>query len=411
VSDVSDTTYACIACRQPVTTFPHPGTCASCGGLIDVTYDLSRVEIRSSGGADSLTRWNALLPIPDDCAERFPQITLTPTPTHHARALGATVGLANLFVKNETVLPTGTTKDRIACVALPVMAAQGVRRFAMTSTGNSSTAFARLLPHIPSLEMCVFTPSSFLSRVGYVDACGDRVVHFALRDGSYSDALNAVRDFERRENLWSEGGFFNPSRREGLKLAFLEAVDQTETSFDWYVQAVSSAMGVYGCWKGAMELRALKRIDRLPKLLCVQEASCAPMVHSFGRGLTTLSPQDVVPHPNGVASAIMLGDPTRSYPYIAKIVRESAGAMMAVTEPEIRDAQRALHEHEGIEPCLSASAAIAGVLKAAREGTIASNARVLVNVSGGTKEHERSSSTKVRWLEHAAAGGDDWREV
>jgi threonine synthase len=405
--------YACVACDRAVTSsMPPPGSCEHCGGLIDVTYDLKKATLHSS--SDSLKRFRDLLPITRDA--HLDHLSLSPTPTQHARSLGATVGLTNLFLKNETVLPTGTTKDRIAAVALPVMAAHGVRRFAMTSTGNSSTAFARILPRIPNLEMTVFTPSSFLSRVRHVDECGDdRVTHFALRDGSYSDAIVAVRDFERRENLWSEGGFFNPSRREGLKLAFLEAVDQTETAFDWYVQAVSSAMGVYGCWKGAKELLALKRVDRLPKLLCVQEASCAPMVHSFERGLETLAANDIVPHPNGVASAIMLGDPTRSYPYIARIVRESEGAMMAVTEREIRDAQRACHEHEGIEACLSASAALAGVLKAARLGSIAPNARVLVNVSGGMSKDDaddRAPSSKVRWLERSVgSNGDDWREV
>jgi threonine synthase len=377
-------------------------TCRACGGLVDVTYDLERVEIRAGG--DSLVRWGDLLPL--DVAARFPEITLAPTPTIHARSLGGAIGLPNLFVKNETVLPTGTTKDRMACVALPTMAAHGVRTFAMTSTGNSSTAFAWILPRVPDLEMTVFTPEEFLPRVAYVDG-NERIAHFALRGGSYSEAIDAVAAFERANGIVPEGGFFNPSRREGLKLAFLEAVDQTDTSFDWYVQAVSSAMGVYGCYKGAKELHALGRIDRVPRLLCVQEASCAPMVRAFARGADAIAPEDVVRHPEGVASAIMMGDPSRVYPHVARVVRESGGTMIAVDEAHIRDARHAMLEHEGIEPCLSSSAAIAGLLQAARDGLIAKSDRVLLNVSGSGREPTRSRHG-LRWLERRA---DVWIEA
>ena len=53
---------------------------------------------------------------------------------------------------------------------------------------------------------------------------------------------------------------------------------------DWYVQAVSSAMGVYGTYKGAKELRDIGHIDRAPKLLCVQQETCAPLVRAYQDG-------------------------------------------------------------------------------------------------------------------------------
>ena len=72
-----------------------------------------------------------------------------------------------------------------------------------------------------------------------------------MRGASFVEAADYAVAYARQHKLVSESGFFNPARREGLKLAFLEACDQVPEPIDWYVQAVSSAMGVYGAFKGA----------------------------------------------------------------------------------------------------------------------------------------------------------------
>jgi threonine synthase len=94
----------------------------------------------------------------------------------------------------------------------------------------------------------------------------------------------------------------------------MEATDQIPAPIDWYVQAVSSAMGVYGTYKGAKELLALGHISRLPRLLCVQQETCCPMVRAWQAGSETIRPQDIVHKPEGIAKAILRGDPSRAYP-------------------------------------------------------------------------------------------------
>jgi threonine synthase len=128
------------------------------------------------------------------------------------------------------------------------------------------------------------------------------------------------------------------------------------------------------------------------------------MVAAFARGADAIVPGDVVEHPSGIAEAILMGDPTAPYPYVAKIVRESGGAISAVDEREIRDAQRALFEHEGIRACFSASAAVAGVLAGARRGLFARGERILLNVSGRDRAPSTvSASSSTRWLVRAGA--------
>ena len=90
------------------------------------------------------------------------------------------------------------------------------------------------------------------------------------------------------------------------------------------------AMGVMGAWKGARELKGLSRIARLPRLLCVQQETCAPMVRAFEAGCETIRPEHIVERPDGIARAILRGDPTRCYPYVRRAVLENGGTFSQV---------------------------------------------------------------------------------
>jgi threonine synthase len=188
-----------------------------------------------------------------------------------------------------------------------------------------------------------------------------------------------------------------------LKLAFLEASEQVSQPIDWYVQAVSSAMGVYGAYKGAKELLKLNRLQRLPRLLCVQQETCAPMAHAYADGSETIRPEHLVARPTGIAEAILRGDPTNAYPHVRRIVMESGGGFLIVSEAEIREARRKIEDCENISPCFSASAAVAGVLKRARDDASLRNSVVVVNLSGGDRP-DTPPSSKIEWIQKTAAG-------
>jgi threonine synthase len=376
----------CTACEAP-----QPRTfavaCPECGGLTDVEYELD--EARLSDTENPYRRFADLLPVhdpsllPDDAAA---------TPAIHAAELGKAVGIRGLYLKDETKLPTGTTKDRMANVALAYMAEHGVRSFAVSSTGNSSTAFAHAIGRFPELVMHLFTAAEFADRVVVPDA--RQVHHHVLRDATFVEAVEAARGFAAGEGITFEGGFFNPGRREGLKLAWLEATDQVRRPIDWYVQAVSSAMGVYGVFNGARQLSALGRIERLPRLLCVQQETCAPMVSAWRDGSDRIRPGDVVERPTGIATAILRGDPSGAYPHVRRTVAASRGTFVAVSEQEIVEAQRAVYELAGIDVCFAAAAAVAGVAKSRRLGDVGSDETVLVNLTGRDRLSARSSGAR-----------------
>lgn len=390
-------THRCVNCRR---VSPHRFTpfCTECGGMVDVEYDLDRTRLRDS--ANPLERFFELLPI-EHIESLLPQ-EMRYSPCVHAVRLGAALGMPSLYLKDETVLPTGTTKDRMAVVSLAFLWECGVRAFCTSSTGNSSSAYAHAVSRYPDCRIYLFTAESFRDRVQYVS--GDQVVSFVLRGASFVEAFNAAGAFATRHQLVSERGFFNPGRREGLKLAFLEAAEQVPSPIDWYVQAVSSAMGVYGTYKGARELSGMGRISRPPRLLCVQQETCAPMVRAFEAGSPVIRPSDIVPRPGGIAEAILRGDPTKAYPHVRGIVLQSNGGFVAVSEAEIREARCMVEELEGISPCFSASAALAGLIHLVRRGEFPRKDTVLINLTGSDRQPS-AAPTRIHWLKGA---GSEW---
>jgi len=386
--------HLCVSCKNEITTGFHPF--CDCGGMIDVKYPLEKVHLNDS--PNPFIRFAELIPV-ENLRDRLPDTRFTPV--IHATRLGQKLGMPSLYLKNETVLPTRSTKDRMAAVSLAYLYERGVRSFCISSTGNSSTAYAYGIQSHPEMHLYLFTAENFVSRVQHAEH--SQVTHFGMRDASFVDAFVYAGVYARENKLVAERGFFNIGRREGLKMAFLEASEQIPQTIDWYVQAISSAIGVYGNYKAAKELYQLKRIKHLPKLLCVQQDTCAPMVHAHANNSETITPEYVVKKPKGIASAILRGDPTRAYPHIRRIVMESNGAFVAVSESEIREARQAVEEYEGLSPCFSASAAIAGIIKLARNDDFPKNDVVMINVTGSDRATAKYPSN-IQWLNNTTNG-------
>ena len=372
---------ACRSCGRPFPEGFHP-TC-ECGGLVDVIYNLERVRLRSSD--NPLLRFFDLLPI--RLEQSIHWLGEGNTPTLPARALGRLLGLSHLYLKDETKNPTLTTKDRMASVVLSFFQEVGVREFACSSTGNSSTSFATGVERFPGFKLHVFVGRDFLHRMNFDST--DRIKVYWVEDATFAEAHECAKAFARMEPaVTGEGGFFNPGRREGLKLAFLEGVLDMPESPHWYFQAVSSGMGVYGAWRGAQQLFRLGLLRRLPRLACVQQESCAPMVRSWHAGASHTRPEDIVAEPIGIAEAILRGNPSNTYPHLRSLVAQSGGVFESVTEAEILEAQRMILELEGIEACPSSATTVAAVRKMVAHAELRGDDVIFVNLTGGIRTEE-----------------------
>ena len=389
----------CVKCSKEFKPGKFWKKCDACQGLIDIDYDLSAVKIDLSRPGLMERYWD-LLPALDP-ANRV-ETGAGNTPTVHATRLGKKLGLENLFLKDETKNPTGTVKDRPAAVVLSWFKEIGIKHFTSSATGNSSTAFAVACIKAPEFEHSIFMGDRWKNRLTFKESPNIHV--WILEGATVNEAIAYSRVWEKENGIEPEGGFFNLGRREGLKLAFLEATDQVESAFDWYFQGVSTAMGVYGSWKGAKQYHGLKRIDRLPKMGCVQEATCCPQVNAWKGKSPELRQQDIVKQPDGIADAMLKGDPSDTYPYMYNVVKESNGLFESVTADEIRAARTEIFEYEGIRACNASSTTVAAIRKLAASGVLKKQERIMAAITGSDRDpniHPRRYNKVVRGADGA----------
>ncbi|MEU6718028.1 pyridoxal-phosphate dependent enzyme [Nonomuraea sp. NPDC046802] len=301
------------------------------------------------------------------------------TPCRPVPALGTAIGLPNLWVKDESQQPTGTTKDRLASLVMAVFRQFGVSEWVASSTGNSSTALARAVKRDGRMRAHFFTGRDFIDN-HHIEA--DDRISLHVVAGSYATAGRTAQDFAARHGLVWEGGFFNWARREGLKLAYLEAFDAITSPPDVVVQAISSGMGVMAAYKGAKEYLAMGRLDALPRMLMAQQETCAPMARAWQEGRRELDDGDVVEHPVGLARAILLGDCRAYYPYMRDIAHATGGDIVSVSQQELMVARDMLLRLEGLDVCHSAAATIAALRLQVARGRITPGQVVLANLTG-----------------------------
>src|SRR6185437_1298182 len=349
------------------------GKCLACGGLVEPVYPATEAVLQP-GDTDALATYWDLLPIPDRATCR---IEIPPTPT----ILLAELDGVPIYAKVEGVLPTGSTKDRLIAVSLPLMIERGVERFVFSSTGNTAAAYAWGLQYYPELTARVYVSDDVPAAQLGPPMPALEVVRV---DGDYVAAGNRSKA-EVRPGGTPEGGFFNLGRREGAKLAYLEAFDDVHRMggrIDTVVQAVASGLGIVAAARAVEQSAAVREWGQGPRLFCAQQTSCSPMVKAYRSALNGGEAVKLPElFPGGLAGAILLGDPFASFDYVARAVRQSDGGFVDVTSSEIA---AALQRHSREVPLGdSAAVALASVYRMWEQGDLRESEGVLVVLTGG----------------------------
>ncbi|MEV1176344.1 pyridoxal-phosphate dependent enzyme, partial [Nonomuraea sp. NPDC049784] len=285
------THYKCDDCRA---TFPlkTPALlCEACGGLLEIEYDLGparpqKIIARAASRRDlGLWRWSDLLPLPEG-AEPL-HLGEGDTPLMPTRRLGRHVGLPNLLIKNDTLMPTGSFKDRGFSVAVGFARALGVKQAFTYSSGNAGASFAAYAARAGIEATVLVEDVANESKISAISLTGARVLR--LRYRSSLEIFAGV-------SALSEAGFYcfvnfiNPVRHEGMKTYAYEVCEALGwRAPDVMVHPVGTGGGLYGAWKGFRELHRLGLIDKLPRMVGVQPATSAPLVRAFAEGRTVAS--------------------------------------------------------------------------------------------------------------------------
>ncbi len=345
-----------------------------------VRYDLDavgRAVDRDSlaGRQPGFWRYRELLPVARD--EHIVSFNEPPTPLIRVDSLG---GGGPLIIKDEGVLPTGSFKARGMSVAVSMAKSFGIKRIVIPTAGNAGSALAAYATRA-GIESAVYTPAdappisvletrafgATVVRVdGLVDACG-RQAQERIRNGWF--------DFTTLKE---------PYRIEGKKTMGLELAEQMGWTLpDAIFYPTGGGTGFIGMWKAFEELGALGWIGpKRPKMIAVQAAGCAPMVHAFDNGLEEAVPWvDVDTIVHGVRVPKPIGDFI-----ILDIMRRSGGFGVAVSDAATLEAQADAARAEGILMCPEGAATLAAHQQALADGRLdPGESVVLFNSASGHK--------------------------
>ncbi len=360
--------------------------CNLCFGPLEVYYDydvirslVSREKI--SAGPLSLWRYADLLPVDDGWDREF---RVGFTPLQRASKLADRLGLKELYLKNDSLNPTFSFKDRPVTVALAKARALGYEVFACASTGNLASAVAGAGARTP-LDVYVFMPSDV--EAGKVLNAAVYGANLVAVDGTY-DQLNRLCSEIADEEDWAFCNInMRPYYAEGSKTLAFEVAEQLGwRAPDHVVVPIASGALYTEIAKGFKELVEVGLIDRSDVAISGAQADgCSPVADAFAEGRSEFEP---VRDPDTLAKSLAIGNPADGN-YSLQVARQSGGVIEKVGNDEIVEAIKILAADEGIFTEPAGGVTVATLIKLARAGQFEPDSTVVAYITGnGLKTQE-----------------------
>lgn len=349
-----------------------------------VRYDLAGVKAALSKKAlesrpPDLWRYRELLPVRH--VTDIVSLGEAMTPLLRLRAFEERLGTADIIVKDEGRLPTGSFKARGLVMAVSMAKALGIKHMAMPTNGNAGAALAAYASRagIKSTIFCPDdTPEVNVNEMAIQGAAVYRV------NGLIDDCGKIVGEGKAKVGWFDTSTLKEPYRIEGKKTMGLELLEQ----LDWQVPDVifyptGGGTGLIGMWKAFAELEAIGFIGgKRPRMIAVQAEGCAPMVRAFEAG------EEHAPrweNAHTIAAGIRVPQAVGDF-LILRAVRESGGFAIAVSDDAIRDALSDVAREEGFLMCPEGAATFAAYRQSLADRRIKATDRVvLFNCATGLK--------------------------
>ncbi|MGH7207850.1 MAG: threonine synthase [Nitrospiraceae bacterium] len=302
--------------------------------------------------------------------EKTPVVTLGEghTPLIHAKRLAQKIDpRIELYLKFEGANPTGSFKDRGMTLAISKALESQARAVICASTGNTSASAAAYGARA-GLAVYVLIPAGKIA-LGKLSQAMMHQATVIQVEGNFDQALSIVKEIAAQHRVELVNSI-NPFRIEGQKTAAMEVCDQLGFAPTLHVLPVGNAGNITAYWRGYTEYRAAGQIARLPRMMGFQAAGAAPIVLGH-----------VVEDPQTVATAIRIGNPA-SWKAALLAVEESAGKIDMVTDGEILEAYRMVAAEEGVFCEPASAAAVAGVIKLSKGGSLRDGDTVVCTLTG-----------------------------
>jgi threonine synthase len=355
-----------------------------CGAPLLARYDLDQARGWSrdslTGREPNMWRYRELLPLfdgetPVTLGEGF-------TPLFHARALGATLGLDRLYIKDESLNPTNSFKARGQSAAITRAKYLGARTIALPTAGNAGNA-ASAYSAAAGLACEVFIPKD--AKRPFIDECRLYGATVTLVDGLITDAGRLCAEKGGPLGWYDVSTLKEPYRIEGKKTMAYELAEQMNWEWpDWIIYPTGGGTGMVGMWKAFDEIERIGWVTsaRRPRMVSVQAEHCAPIVRAFQQGAEKAQPWE---HAATLADGLRVPRAIGDF-LILRAVRQSGGTALAVTDREMVEGMLAIGRHAGVSAAPEGGAALAAIEKLVADGSIKpQDSVVLFNTGGALK--------------------------
>ncbi len=351
--------------------------CDDCFGPLDVTYDFPSVNKDTfSNREQTYWRYFEMLPILDK--SNIVSIDAGMTPLTKAENLGKSLGLKNLYIKNDSVNPTFSFKDRPAGIAVSKAKELGLSAVGCASTGNLAAATAAHAAK-GGFPCYVFAPSDIEhAKITQALSYG---AEFIAVDGTYDDANRIAAQIGDSKGI----GIVNINMRsyyvEGSKTLAYEVAEQLDWQVpDQLIVPVGSGAMLNAICKGFEELQSVSLLNDVSNIHihCAQPHGCAPIVDAFKKGSNEVIP---VENPDTVAKSLAIGDPGDGR-YVLKRLKQYNSYAEESNNKEILDAILLLAKTEGIFTEPAGGVSVAVLKKLVEDNKIDKNETIICYVTG-----------------------------
>lgn len=376
-----------LKCRECGQLYPAEAlhVCEYCFGPLEADYDYDAIRENVSretiaSGPRSIWRYRELLPVSGD---RLVDLGTGFTPLLRANNLARELGLKELYIKNDAVNPSYSFKDRPVSVASTKAIELGFKTIACASTGNLACSVAAHAARA-GLDACVFIPAN-LEQGKIIGAAIYEPKIFAI-DGNYDDVNRLCSEISDQYDWAFVNINLRPYYSEGSKTLAYEVAEQLGwRAPDHVVAPIGSGSLFTKIWKGFNELRNIGLIDSAPpRMSAAQPVGCSPVHTAYLAGSDQVRPV----RPDTIAKSVAIGNPADGY-YCLKIIAESRGASVAVTDAEIIEGMKLLARTEGIFTETAGGVTVASLKRLVEEGKIRSDEATVVYITGnGLKTQE-----------------------
>ena len=357
-----------------------------CGAPLLVRYDLEQVKARLArddlaSRAPDLWRYRELLPVKE--SENIVSLGEGMTPLLRLNRLGAELGLSNLYMKDEGLLPTGSFKARGAAVGVSRAKELGVKAVAMPTNGNAGGAWSAYCARA-RIESVVVMPTS--APAIHRTECAVTGAKLYLVDGLISDAGGIVGRAVTQRRYYDVSTLKEPYRIEGKKTMGLELAEQ----FDWSLPDVilyptGGGTGLIGMWKAFAELGEIGWLgdEGRPRMISCQSDGCAPISTAWAKGERFAEPfPDAATAASGLRVPAAVGDFM-----ILDAVNESGGQARDCPEASLLDWARRASALEGIAFAPETGACLGVLEQLVAENAIDPSERVVIFNTGAAQKY------------------------